>query len=98
MNKELFDSLVESMHEMVAIKTGELQPHERHVHRHQLPDVKKLRVQVGLKQAEFAEAVGVSAGLVQSWEQQRRIPSGSSLKLLMMIEKNPALIEVLRAL
>lgn len=98
MKKELFDSLVESMNEMLAMEAGEIKPREQQVHRHHLPDVKKLRIQVGLKQAEFAEAVGVSAGLVQSWEQQRRLPSGSSLKLLMMIERNPALVEVLRAL
>lgn len=93
MDKQLFNDLVQSMEEMVAIEKGEMQP--ARVHRHPLPDVKALRENVGLKQEEFAQAVGVSPSLVQSWEQKRRIPSGSSLKILLMLEHNPALINVL---
>lgn len=96
MEKELFEQLVESMEEMVAIENGEIAPTA--VHRHHLPDVKNLRVASELTQDEFAEAVGVSPSLVQSWEQKRRIPSGSSLKLLLMIERNPALLFELRTI
>nr|WP_243733427.1 hypothetical protein [Proteus sp. G2669] len=42
-----------------------------------------------LKQTDFATALGVSTSLVRAWEQKRRFPTGSSLKLLRMIEKNP---------
>ncbi|WP_145520250.1 helix-turn-helix domain-containing protein [Yersinia mollaretii] len=86
------------MHYMVAVENGELAPNTEQVHRHLLPDVKLLRTSSGMRQEEFAEIVGVSKGLVQSWEQHRRIPSGAALKLLMMIEKNPNLIEELRVL
>lgn len=96
MDKQLFNDLVQSMEEMVAIEKGEMQP--ARVHRYPLPDVKALRENAGLKQEEFAQAVGVSPSLVQSWEQKRRIPSGSSLKILLMLEHNPALINVLLAL
>jgi putative transcriptional regulator len=84
------------MEEMVAIENGAMQPAA--VHRHPLPDVKALRETTGLKQEEFAKAVGVSPSLVQSWEQKRRIPSGSALKILLMLEHNPAMINVLLAL
>lgn len=90
MDKELFNDLVESMEQMVAIEKGEIQP--ARVHRHHLPNVKSLREASGMKQEEFALAVGVSSSLVQSWEQNRRVPSGSSLKILLMIERDPAII------
>jgi putative transcriptional regulator len=96
MEKELFDQLVQSMEQMVAIEKGEMAPAA--VHRHHLPDVKTMRAVSGLTQGEFSEAIGVSPSLVQSWEQNRRVPSGSSLKLLLMIERNPALLNELRAI
>ena len=96
MDKQLFNELVQSMEEMVAIEKGEMQP--AHVHRHPLPDVKALREATGLKQDEFARAVGVSPSLVQSWEQKRRFPSGSALKILLMLDHNPAIINDLLAI
>ncbi|WP_313686475.1 NadS family protein [Pantoea sp.] len=95
MEKELFEGLVESIRQMNAIEKGEMEP--ARVHRHHVPNVKSLREASGLRQDEFAEVVGVSASLVQSWEQDRRIPSGSSLKILLMLERNPAIINELRA-
>lgn len=98
MDKELFGDLVKSIEEMVAIQNGEVQPPPERVHRHPIPAVKEIREAAGLKQEEFAQAIGVSPSLVQSWEQKRRIPSGSSLKILLMLEHNPAMINVLLAL
>lgn len=98
MEKNLFDALVSSMGEMVAIENGQREPMPENVHRHALPDVKAIRKHSGLKQAEFAEAVGASVDLVRSWEQQRRVPSGIALKMLFLIEKQPALIDTLRGL
>ncbi|CNI36008.1 MULTISPECIES: NadS family protein [Enterobacterales] len=98
MKTELFNDLVESMQQMVAIEKGTLSVPAENIHRHRLPDVKSMREASGLKQNEFADVVGVSASLLQSWEQHRRIPSGSSLKLLMMIERDPAVIDALRTL
>ncbi|MGL9773698.1 MAG: NadS family protein [Sodalis sp. (in: enterobacteria)] len=96
MEKKLFDQLTKSMEQMVAIEKGELPPDA--VHRDHLPDVKSMRASSELTQGEFAEAVGVSPSLVQSWEQNCRVPSGSSLKLLLMIERDPSLLTELRAI
>lgn len=96
MDKRLFNDLVESMNQMVAIEKGELSVFDENIHYHRLPDVKNLRETFGLKQSEFAEAVGVSTSLIQSWEQHRRIPSGSSLKLLKMLERSLTLINELK--
>lgn len=51
-----------------------------------------------MKQAEFAEVVGASVDLIRSWEQKRRIPSGIALKMLCLIEREPALINTLRSI
>ena len=43
-----------------------------------------------MKQAEFTEVVGTSVDLVRSWEQQRRVSLGIALKMLWLIEPEPA--------
>ncbi|HAV1831525.1 TPA: helix-turn-helix domain-containing protein [Enterobacter hormaechei subsp. steigerwaltii] len=95
MGKKLFDALINSMEEMVAIESGQIQPAVENVHRPPLPEVKAIRKHAGMKQAEFAQIVGISVDLVRSWEQQRRVPSGIALKMLWLIEREPALLNVL---
>ncbi|CBG91789.1 putative DNA binding protein (plasmid) [Citrobacter rodentium ICC168] len=90
--------LLTAMEEMVAIENGQIQPAEENIHRHTLPDVKAIRKHAGMKQAEFAEVVGASVDLIRSWEQKRRIPSGIALKMLCLIEREPALINTLRSI
>jgi len=52
-------------------------------------DVKAIRHRTGFSQREFAELLGVSMSLVESWEQNRRKPSGSALKLLNVLDRKP---------
>ncbi len=59
MDKKLFNDLVESMNQMVAIEKGGLSVPDENIHYHRLPDVKNLRETFGLKQSEFAEVIGV---------------------------------------
>jgi putative transcriptional regulator len=54
------------------------------------------RERLGLSQAEFATAFGVSVSTVRNWEQRRRTPEGPALVLLTVIEKAPR--TVLRAI
>ncbi|MDC9605148.1 helix-turn-helix domain-containing protein [Xenorhabdus griffiniae] len=56
MENNLFNNLLSSVEEMVAIENGDF----------------------GMKQSEFAEMIGASVSLVRSWEQKRRIPSGTA--------------------
>ncbi|AYA40050.1 helix-turn-helix domain-containing protein [Xenorhabdus nematophila] len=98
MEEKMFADLLDSVNEMVAIENGEFEPKPEHVHRHAIPNVKSIRKNAGLKQIEFAEMVGVSVGLVRSWEQKCRIPSGAALKMLRLIEKKPYIIDTLRAI
>lgn len=92
MKDEMFDELIESMKQAVAISRGEMEP--ARVTSYSIPDVKAIRASAGMKQDEFAQAVGVSPSLVQSWEQHKRIPNGSNLKMLRVIEKHPDVLQM----
>lgn len=98
MDKNLFDSLLDSVNEMVAIENGEKEPNPSNVHFHKIPNVKSIRKSFKMKQSEFADIIGVSAATVQSWELNRRIPNGAALKMLFLIEKKPSIINELKSL
>ncbi|MCP9270202.1 helix-turn-helix domain-containing protein [Xenorhabdus sp. XENO-1] len=98
MDNKLFDDLLNSVNEMVAIENGRFQPKPEHIHRHAIPSVKSIRNHFGMKQVEFAEMIGVSVALVQSWESKRRTPSGTALKMLFLIEKNPNIVDTLKSI
>ncbi|TNH07791.1 NadS family protein [Testudinibacter sp. TR-2022] len=98
MKAHFFERLRTSVEQMIAIETGELNVAEEYIHTVKIPDVKNLRIAQRLKQQEFAQMLGVSLSLVQSWELNRRIPNGPALKLLIMLERQPQLFETLKAL
>jgi len=58
-------------------------------------DVKAIRQRTGFSQRQFADLLGVSMSLVESWEQNRRKPSGSALKLLNVLDRKPDWKDVL---
>ncbi|OTA14151.1 transcriptional regulator [Xenorhabdus vietnamensis] len=60
MDKKLFNNLVESMNQMVAIEKGELAIPDKNIHHQCLSDIKNL--------SEFTETVGNSISLIQSEE------------------------------
>ncbi|NBI12405.1 helix-turn-helix domain-containing protein [[Haemophilus] felis] len=98
MDNELFDDLLTSAKQIVAIEKGELVLESDKIKTFAIPNVKHIRQNVNLKQNEFAKLLGVSTALVQSWELQRRIPNGPALKLLTMLEHQPKLIDTLKLL
>jgi putative transcriptional regulator len=62
-------------------------------------DVKAIRAQVGMSQAEFSAAFGISLGTLRHWEQGDRQPRGPARVLLTLLAKEPiALLKVLKAL
>lgn len=94
MKDELFDDLLASAEEMVAIENGEQQPAANAIHSYDTLDVKAIRTASGKNQQEFAKIIGASVESVKSWETRRRNPSGTTRKLLTLIEANPkAMIE-----
>jgi len=87
MDKTLFEPLRQSLKEATAIRSGKLAPGR--VIESSSPDVKSVRVRVGLSQNEFAQLIGVKVATLRNWEQHRRQPTGAAAALLMIVDKEP---------
>lgn len=55
-------------------------------------DVAALRRFVGLTQAQFALAMGISVHTLRNWEQGRRHPEGPAIALLRIAARHPRII------
>ena len=89
----IFDELQTSLQEAVDIKQGKAQASR--TTRHEVADVKAIRAQLHVSQAEFAEAMGTSVDTIKSWETKRRNPTGLAAKVLATIQNDPAFFEEL---
>ena len=54
-------------------------------------EIEQLRKGTGLKIDDFARVLGVSVAMVKEWESRRVKPSSAELKLMRLIQANPAL-------
>ena len=91
---ELFESIKQGLTE--AIEFAEGQTKGAIVHEFAPLDIKAVRAKVGMTQAEFAMAFGISLGTLRHWERGDRKPHGPALVLLNVVAKEPE--AVLRAL
>ena len=66
------------------------------VHEFEPVDVKNIRKNVGMTQAEFAKTFGISVATLRHWERGDRKPTGPALVLLNVVAKEPE--AVMRAL
>jgi putative transcriptional regulator len=55
-------------------------------------DIAALRRFVGLTQAQFAHAMGISVHTLRNWEQGRRRPEGPAIALLRIAARHPRII------
>jgi putative transcriptional regulator len=55
-------------------------------------DIAALRTFVGMTQAEFAKAIGISVHTLRNWEQGRRKPEGPAVALLGIAARHPRII------
>lgn len=83
-----FDELKASLEEAVEIKDGYKTP--ARATRYEVADVKAIRTQLNVSQAEMAKALGTSVDTIKSWESRRRNPTGLAAKVLAVIQANPA--------
>jgi len=60
------------------------------------PDIYAIRRRAHRTQEQFADALGIPATTVRSWEQRRKRPSGAARTLLRLIEQKPELLEALQ--
>jgi putative transcriptional regulator len=96
MGRKAFQAIAEGLEDALAFTRGEKARGHAHRVRARDVDVVATRERLGLSQAEFATAFGVSVSTVRNWEQGRRTPEGPALVLLTVIEKAPR--TVLRAI
>lgn len=87
MNDEMFNELMESMEQAVAITKGTMKPSRVFVY--SPLNVKNLREKANKNQNEFAKMIGVSIGTLRNWEQGRRQPEGAALALLKLVAADP---------
>jgi putative transcriptional regulator len=87
MKRDLFNQLVASVREGGAILRGEVKPSR--TFRIEGPDIKRIRVNYRLSQAEFAAMLGISVATLRNWEQGRRMPEGPARVLLQVAAKHP---------
>ena len=90
-----FDELKASLEEAVDIKKGVQAP--TNVTRYEIADVKAIREQLNVSQAEMAKALGTSVDTIKSWELKRRNPTGLAAKVLAAIQANPTFFLALAA-
>lgn len=83
----IFDELQTSLQEAVDIKHGKVQASRSF--RHEVADVRAIRANLHVSQAEFAQAMGTSVDTIKSWESKRRNPTGLAAKVLATIQDNP---------
>jgi putative transcriptional regulator len=93
MKDELFDELMESVRQGGAILRGEMKPSRSFaVEEGEVPDVAKIRDQLGLSQDRMASLMGISVGTLRNWEQGRRTPQGPARTLLRVAAKHPGAV------
>ncbi len=86
---DISDELLLSLEQAVGIMEGRVTPGR--VHQVSVPevDVRHARQRLGMTQAAFAAAFGVSLPTLRKWEQKTRRPDGPARVLLRVIEREP---------
>ena len=92
MDKQLFDGLVTSLNQALAITKGELEPSRTFTY--EIPDIKAIRKKTGLTQAQFAQKLQISPRTLQNWEQGHRNPTGPAITLMKLLDKQRDLIDL----
>jgi len=95
MKQERFAELTESLGEVLDHVQGKITLKTTNVPIPELPkvrpakDIVRIRKRLGFSQAVFARVLGVARDTEISWEQGRRNPSGTALRLLEIAERHP---------
>lgn len=93
-----FDSIKQGLKEAIAHKKSNgAKPTGIALYKPQAVDVSGLRQRLSLTQEQFAARFGFSVATLRHWERGDRSPSGASLVLLNVIDRNPkAVLEALK--
>ena len=87
------DSILQGTRQALAYVRGETQ--DVVVHKVEVPnvDVRRIRKRLSLSQKAFADRFGFSLKSVRNWEQGIRRPEGPARLLLLVIEKEPEVVD-----
>lgn len=91
MKKELFEELLESVRQAVAIERGEMKPGRSFTVKPR-NDALAARAKLGLSQNKFAALLGISPSTLKNWEQGRRRPTGAAKVLLKVAKRHPKVV------
>ena len=84
---DFFESIKQGLSEAKEFSKGNCK--KAVVHEFSPLDVKHVRSSVGMTQAEFASAFGISISTLRHWERGDRTPQGPALVLLNVVAKQP---------
>ncbi len=88
-----FDNIKQGLSEALAhAKSGGKNTTGIKLYQPQAVDVSGLRERLSLTQEQFAARFGFSVATLRHWERGDRSPSGASLVLLNVIDRNPAAV------
>lgn len=92
-----YDSLVRSLNEAIEYTEGKRKLKKEKVtvipvKTYTASEVKSIRKSTGMSQKLFAEYLGVSNKTVEAWEQGTNHPSGSSSRMLSMMESDKSFV------
>jgi putative transcriptional regulator len=89
-----FDSIKQGLNEAIAHAKSKDSTAEEGIKLYQphAVDVSSLRERLSLTQEQFAARFGFSVATLRHWERGDRSPSGASLVLLNVIDRNPAAV------
>ena len=90
---EVFESIMRGLQEAAEDAAGRKKLPRRNVYiypvkTYSAEEVKAIRKKTGMSQKLFAEYMGVSSKTVEAWESGTNHPSGSSSRILSMMEMN----------
>lgn len=88
-----FDSIKQGLSEAIAhAKSKDSKADGVKMYKPQAVDVSVLRERLSLTQEQFAARFGFSVATLRHWERGDRSPSGASLVLLNVIDRNPTAV------
>ena len=88
-----FDSIKQGLNEAIAhAKSKGKQTSGVKIYQPQAVNVSSLRERLSLTQEQFAARFGFSVATLRHWERGDRTPSGASLVLLNVIDRNPTAV------
>jgi putative transcriptional regulator len=85
--------LIESAEQALAFAEGRAQPKAYRVHIPEEIDVRRIREQFHMSQAQFAKEFGFSVRTLQEWEQGRSVPRGVSKHFLLVLQREPEAVK-----